>query len=81
MSSWFPCVFEAYDWIIKETKTELDVERQNPKIKKSGKDYSERRTTLLIENYLRGPPLALELDDFLRNVPGASRDVYGRGHV
>ena len=54
--------------IIKETKTELDVERQNPKIKRSGKDYSERRTTLLIENYLRGPPLALELDDFLREI-------------
>ena len=54
--------------IIKETKTELDVERLNPKIKRSSKDPAARKTTLLIENYIRGPPLALALDDFLREI-------------
>ena len=62
--------------IIKETNAELDVERQNPKIKRPAKDQSGRRTAMLVENYIRGPPLALELDDFLREIFRALHQKY-----
>ena len=42
----------------------------------SGKDPSGRKTATLIENFIRGPPLALELDAFLQEIFRALHEKY-----
>ena len=51
--------------IIQESKTELEVEKQNPKTRRS-KECVGMKVATLIDNYVHGPPLALE--DFLQEL-------------
>ena len=56
--------------VIEENKIELETERRNPKTKRSIKDTARTKISMLIENYVRGPPLALELDALLKEIFG-----------
>ena len=53
--------------IINESKTRLEEERHHPKERRRGATI-QRKIDNLIENYIRGPPLALPLDQLVKAI-------------